>query len=165
VIRGRRRLHQGVFAALAVVIPSFLIIGILLRPQVPPVADVDRALWRQAGFPSPRTGALRVVDAGTHEFDVQTTVKDKASLIIRPRTVILKPDLAVYWTPQSGASLKLAGDALLIGGLSGTSQRELTLPPAASQGNGTVIIYSVAHQEVVAGFPLRDALNPAASKE
>jgi hypothetical protein len=79
-------------------------------------------------------------------------------LAIRPTEVMLKPDLLVYWTQQDAADQALPAQAVLIGRLSGTARRNLRLPKSAKDtGNGHILIYSLAHHEIVARFELDEA--------
>ncbi len=82
-------------------------------------------------------------------------------LSIRPSAEILKPDLLVYWTSRPPGDA-LPPDAVLVGSLSGTSARRLALPARARGGNGAIVVYSVAHDEVVAHFAIREALAASA---
>ncbi len=164
MIRSRRYLHQGIFAALAVVVPGLLGVVLVYRPEVPPVAKINPSLMQQAGFPSPSDWRPRVVSTETGEFEVDVqpkrdAVADETWLQIRPKTVILKPDLLVYWTAKPQTDEKLSQDAILVGHLSGTSRRELRLPDAAGAGNGTILIYSMPHDEVITRFSLRDVID------
>jgi hypothetical protein len=155
-------LHQRIFTMLALIIPGLLFIGLVFRPQVPPVADIDPALRDYGGFPTAGEWHPQIVSAEILEFEVQARSNastDTGTLLIRPKTHILKPDLLVYWASSPPASDTLGKDAVLVGRLSGTSRRQLALPTAASGGNGTILIYSLAHHEVITRFPLGAAMD------
>lgn len=156
MIRSRRQLHRNTFTALALIVPGLLAIVFFFRPDVPPVAAIEARLMQQAGFSTTKDWQPHVVSSGAYEFEVQSltnNVNNSLRLLLRPTKVILKPDLLVYWTSQPLTNQKLAQDAILIGSLSGTSRRELLLPSAATTRQGTIVIYSIAHGEVIAHFP------------
>jgi len=168
VILSRRRLHRRMFTALAFIVPAMLGAALIWRPTVPPVADIDPALRAPGGFPDPGEWRPRVVDTGKHTFQVQGRANPDgkgATLVIRPETVLLKPDLLVYWAPRDDVAQQITDDAILVGSLSGTSRRLLRLPEAAASGDGELLVYSLAHQEIVDRIALRDALAPLEFKE
>ncbi len=155
MIRIRRQTHRYVFAGLAVFIPTLLFAGIGLRPDVPPTFTFDSFLLSQAGFATDITTNLRHIQAGKHTFEVgmETDTAQSSTLLIQPTSIILKPDLLVYWTPDTPTNERLQGNALLLGEISGTSLRRMPIPRAVGNGSGTVIIFSFAHQDIIAQFP------------
>ena len=139
---------------LAVLIPALLIVGIGLRPDVPPVTD-DGALFRMGGF-APQSGEddVEVVGAGLR-FALRA-LSDGRSIVIRPLEIIAKPDLLVYWSarapkPDEDQNGRLAY-AELVGSLSGRSSRIVQLPEDAQGGH--LLVYSLAHGELLADLAL-----------
>lgn len=144
---------------LAIAIPLLLATTLIWRPEVPPTTDLDPSLRRSAGIPADGEWNPRVIDTGRHTFEVQIrgdSGGEGLSLVIRPTSVILKPDLLVYWSPGDDVTGQPSDDAVLVGSLSGRSRRLLQLPAAAD--SGTLIVYSLPHQQVVDRISLQTAL-------
>ena len=167
MIRARRRQHRAVFIALALVVPLLLAVTQIWRPTVPPVADIDTALRPLAGIAPAVDWQPRRIITGRHSFQVQRLddrEDGQVAVAIEPESVILKPELLVYWTPQTQVASQLDPTAVLVGSLAGTSRRLLMLPAAASTGDGNLLVYSFAHQEIVDHFALRTAFGGVASE-
>lgn len=156
MIRTRRLVHRQMFLLLAFLIPALLFVGLVFRPDVPPVSKPDLALLTQAGFASTIPGNLARIQAEEQTFEIglETDSSTTSSLIIRSVNPLLKPDLLVYWVPESIQNNSLPDKALLLGELMGTSFRRMTLPTAATTEPGFLVIYSLAHQEVFTHFTL-----------
>ena len=156
MIRTRRLVHRQMFFLLAFLIPALLFVGLAFRPDVPPVSKPDLTLLTKAGFAStiPRNLTHIHVREQTFEIGIETDSPTTSSLIIRSVNPLLKPDLLVYWVPESIQNNSLPDKALLLGELMGTSFRHMTLPTAATTEPGSLVIYSVAHQEVFTRFTL-----------
>ena len=163
MIRSRRLVHRYLFTILAPVLGVTLAAGLLLRPDVPPVLPLDPAIANEAGFvPSLDSRPVRIETEGyVFEALVETEIGDGLVVAIRPTTVILRPDLLVYWVGDAAATELPSEGAVLAGSLSGTSYRRLSLPAMASQEPGTILVYSLAHGEVITRFPVSALLEPA----
>ena len=162
MIRSRRLVHRYLFTILAPVLGVTLAAGLLLRPDVPPVLPLDPAIANEAGFvPSVDSRPVRIE---TEEYVFEALVEPETGglvVAIRPTTVILRPDLLVYWVGDAAATELPSEGAVLAGSLSGTSYRRLSLPAMASQEPGTMLVYSLAHGEVITRFPVSALLEPA----
>ncbi len=156
MIRTRRLMHRQMFLLLAFLIPALLFVGLAFRPDVPPVSKPDITLLTKAGFAPTLPGNLTRIQAGEQGFEIGLEAKSPmtSSLIIRSVNPLLKPDLLVYWVPESIQNHSLPEHALLLGELMGTSFRHMTLPTAATTEPGSLVIYSLAHQEVFTHFTL-----------
>lgn len=158
MIRSRRVLHRGLFIVLAVAIPSSLFIVLENRPTMPPYQDFQPVLFDQAGFaqPAQEKDSMITVSARKKQFELQkVTSGDQPTLLIRPSVELLKPDLLVYWSPVTGtdSDTELA-EATLVGRLTGNSWRRLSLPTSAQGISGSLLIYSMAHQQVLDSLSL-----------
>lgn len=70
---------------------------------------------------------------------------------LQPRRDLIAPDVLVYWCEASVPVTKqLPETAHLLGGLSGKHLRRFALPPAALSADGKMMLYSLAHQQIVA---------------
>ncbi len=156
MIRTRRLIHRQMFLLLAFLISAILFVGLVFRPDVPPLAKPDLALLTKAGFASTIPKNLIRIQAGEQAFEIgfATNFSTTSSLIIRSIHPLLKPDLLVYWIPESIQNHSLPEHALLLGELMGTSFRHMTLPTAPTTEPGSLVIFSLAHQEVFSHFTL-----------
>ena len=59
------------------------------------------------------------------------------------------PDLLVYWHMGDAPSDQLPDNGFLLGSLAGTDVHQYVLPDTALHVDGQLILYSLAHQEVV----------------
>lgn len=167
MIRSRRQAHRGIFAALALILPVLLGASLLLRPELPLLSESAASLLREAGFASLSQAGPIEVSAGANDFEAQFHTGDDGRFVlaIRPKTVILRPEVLVYWTSAPAEGDALPNDAVLIGSLAGTAYRELELPAAAAGGQGTALFYSLGYQEVVARFALAKVVGAAPTGE
>jgi len=148
------------FLLLAFLVPALLFVGLAFRPEVPPLSRPDLTLLTKAGFAPNIPDDLTRIQAGEHTFEIgiETYSSSTSSLIIRSVDPLLKPDLLVYWVPESSQNNSLPENAMLLGELMGTSFRHMTLPTAATTEQGSLVIYSLAHQEVFTQFLLPSAV-------
>ena len=156
MIHTRRLIHRQMFLLLAFLVPALLFVGLAFRPDVPPFSRPDRTLLTKAGFAAKIPDNLTRIKAGEHTFEIgiETDSSNRSSLLIRSVDPLLKPDLLVYWVPETIQNNSLPENAMLLGELMGTSFRHMTLPSAASTQPGSLVIYSLAHQEVFTQFLL-----------
>ena len=156
MIRTRRLIHRQMFLLLAFLVPALLFVGLAFRSEVPPFSRPDLTLMTKAGFAPNIPGNLTRIQAGEHTFEIgiETNSSNTSSLSIRSVDPLLKPDLLVYWVPETSQNNPLPENAMLLGELMGTSFRHMALPTAATTEQGSLVIYSLAHQEVFTQFLL-----------
>ena len=144
------------FLLLVFLVPALLFVGLAFRPDVPPLSRPDPTLLTKAGFAPNIPDNLTRIQAGEHTFEmaIEADSSNTSSLFIRSVDPLLKPDLLVYWVPESIQNNSLPENAMLLGELMGTSFRQIALPTAASTDQGSLVIYSLAHQEVFTHFPI-----------
>lgn len=122
--RPLRRAHRYIWVALGGVLPTLLAAGLLLRPpQVPDERVLDRITF---GLPNSTEMVADSRELWGNAVDV--------------------PDPLIYWSKTPVKSLE---GATLAGSLA--RGRRATLPLPAS--GGYLLLYSLAHQEVVAIAP------------
>ena len=138
MIRARRLTHRHIFSILIFLVPAILFVGLVFRPDVPPVSKPDPILLSQAGFASTIPTQLTRIQAGEYTFEIgiDTDSSTSSSLIIRSVDPLLKPDLLVYWVPESIQNHSLPEHAILLGELMGTSFRHMPLPTAQPLNKG-----------------------------
>ena len=143
-----RQRHRHVFAVLAVVLPVVFVIGIAARSRVPLVtslsaeisgADASNAtvVWERADLFTNAPVNVRLL-RGTN---------GESSLTLSAAGDFAKPDLLAYWT----AGALPSGDALpesavLLGSFAAP---RLRLPDGFTTQSGSLILFSLADQEIV----------------
>ena len=145
-----RKTHRYILTILAVVLPVFFVISLLGRRPMPvmepmPLRPVDQSM--------PVTLADR-----SHlwsEWNVVTRIvadqlpPTRLAVELIPHEYLKTPDPLLYWHPGSRQAGQLPGDAYLLGSISGMAVQRFVLPEAAFGAPGQLIIYSLAHQQVV----------------
>ncbi|HVY71171.1 MAG TPA: hypothetical protein VHH73_14665 [Verrucomicrobiae bacterium] len=149
MILALRQRHRRVFAALGIFLPVAIAVSVAIRKPVPVAASLPKGLagsaertgvtvWERADlFPKvPVRVRLSREDA-----------KGELAVDFRAGKDFVKPDLLVYWSAQKGAaSDSLPADARLLGTFSGGG---LKLPAGTALTDGSLVLYSLANQEVV----------------
>jgi len=144
-----RRRHRRILAALSVLLPVALAAGIVARRTVPDATALSAAL----------SSSTQTFTATGHELvDLFPSTPVRVSLwrerdngrfavgFVAARD-FTKPDLLAYWTAGHPSTAgKLPSEATLLGGFVG---RPLTLPVEAASAEGSLILFSLADQEVV----------------
>lgn len=156
-----RRRHRLTVASLAVALPVLYVVALAARPDEPVVDQLPPALAEAA--------------AGEVDQDFGELVTDPAVAVrsrtdgaqwwveLDPGAPIALPEVLVYWTPSTVAD-RLPEDAFLIGSLAGARARAHGMPRDALGRDGTLVLYSLGHQEVVASAPL-PAIGALATEE
>ena len=156
MIRTRRLIHRQMFLFLAFLIPAILFVGLAFRPDVPPLSTPDLTLITKVGFAPNIPDNLTLIHVGEYTFEIgiETDSSATSSLTIRSVDPLLKPDLLVYWIRETIQDNSLPEHAMLLGELMGTSFRHMALPTVATTLEGSLVIYSLTHQEVFTHFLL-----------
>jgi hypothetical protein len=149
MISSLRQRHRRVFIALGIFLPVALTVGIAGRRSVPIAAELPAELaatqkfeaveWERAKLFTNAPVTLRLLreknNSGRFALDFSA---DKN---------FLKPDLLVYWiSEKSHLSNMLPNDALLLGSFGPTL---LPLPDEAAKSTGSLVIYSLADNEIL----------------
>ena len=158
MIRRLRQRHLAVIAGLIVVIPAVFLAGLVGRRPLPVMGRLPEAIGDRASR-SGRTILLqRSERVGPLELEVQMAA---ASTPVRGLEVGLtlpmspgQPDLLAYWSPDAPApnGSDLA-KAHLLGPLP-VGTRWYSLPEAALERDGYLIVYSLAHRSLLGFAPL-----------
>jgi len=144
MIRPLRARHRLVVSLGLVVLPA-LVVGAVLARRPVPVATVPPALTRLQGAGVDATWRGRVWASPPTDVSVFRD-GERALLLIEPREDPGLPDLLVYRSSAPEAGTELPDDAVLLGRLDGSSPVWVE----AGDERGTLILYSLAHQRVVA---------------
>lgn len=77
------------------------------------------------------------------------------STLLGPYKNLLAPDLTVYWSASLPPDEALPADAKLLGSLHG-----LQTPSFSTTSPGYLLLYSLAHQQLVAKVPVKEVRQP-----
>ncbi len=145
-----RRRHRVLFGALALVVPTCFALALLGRDEVAK-SSVLPADPRASGALEPlAAGAGRMIEL--HADDAAWTARIDGGLVALAQSRgAARPDLHAYWTAESVLD-ELPEDALHLGAVA-RAERTFALPGRA----GTLVLFSLAHGEVVARGSLGEA--------
>lgn len=146
MIRPLRSAHRVVFLLAAFVLPALLVAGLRARRPPPLVAAAPLPTatpmgppltWKTAGG----TAILTLIQprAGAGGFEIE----------LSPATAFRGPDLLLYWTSRNPPIDDVAQSDILLGEVSGQPVRRFQLPPDVRPGQGSLLLFSLAHHEVV----------------
>ena len=144
MIRPLRATHHAVFLFLPIVLAAVLASGLTLRYSWP---ASHRLLTRDVAA-SETTATVAGVNLKVRLLGPAAPTERKVQLV--PAAPVASPDLLVYWSEDSAVkalppSARLVG-SYLAGGI-------YTLP-GNGRAQGYLILYSLAHQQVVASIPV-----------
>jgi hypothetical protein len=144
---------------LAVLLPAGLAAGLAVRAPMPSGGTISSALLGSLE-PAGEPPFFRWYQRGLWgELPIYTELVESGdgivSVILHPVRDLKAPDVLVYWArlpARRGDNLqveRVPEGATLVGSLAGTQPRRYVLPAAASEHNGRLILYSLAHQRVI----------------
>lgn len=155
MIHALRQQHLRTFAALAVLLPVGLLVGLRARPAPARVAALPEDLAAAGGWDG-RGGS--VLWTSTENFAslhlTESLLQDadgKTAVSLQPQADVESPDVLVYWTPRdTKGSTSVPDDAVLLGALAGAHARIFPLPDTTTHtGRGGILLYSLAHGTVL----------------
>ena len=140
---------------LAGLLPVCFVAGLLLRPSTPTVDNSAQDVFVAASFPpesaeSPVSSQTLVVDQIEVAADLLQSGSGEAMLRLQPAEAFPFANVLVYWMPSVIEAETVSEDAILLGSLSGTSQRQFALP----KSSGALLFYSLGQQAAIASVPL-----------
>ena len=153
MIRPLRQRHRIAISAIAILLPIAFVAGIAARKTIPAMELPPAIIQPQPAF------SHLVFKKDNLWPDLEVAVRvfadslPPANLIVelQPRSYIKMPDILIYWSPRPANSLeKLPENAFLVGTLSGVEARRFPLPSPALNSDGSLILYSLARQEMIA---------------
>jgi hypothetical protein len=145
MIQPLRAVHRRAFVALALVLPTILVIGLGARrphlgpsahaADVPDTGDIVREssnLWQKHALQS--------------KFYSKSDRPQDIYLVLQPAQDLNEPDLLLYWAANAPQGNALPREAQLVGAF--TSGKAFLLP-LHEKGAGHLVLFSPAHQTVV----------------
>lgn len=150
-----RRAHRAASAALLLG-PALVLGGVLVRPQQP-VEELVLAEERHPHVARWHAAKAEALESLGLALAVGENAAGLLALEIRPRADLGQPDVLVYWLPRARLPHEPRGlpeGALLLGSFAGSRAQHYELPQRAREEAGAILLYSLAHQRVLAAGPL-----------
>jgi hypothetical protein len=143
-----RQRHRRVFAALSVLLPVAFAVGIAARRPAPSVATLPAglgsALEQSAALVWERSDLFAKAPV---QVQLYRADPERWAVALSAGPDFVKPDLIVYWAAGNTAVTdELPSNAVLLGAFTSGALR---LPPEAASEGGSLILFSLADQEVV----------------
>jgi len=158
MIAAHRRRHRLIFVLLAPAILLVLVAALFERRASVAVDALPAVLFTHAG----KIGEGIVL--WTREdlfagFPARVVAYQGREIELKPLRPQAAPDLLLYWSPAMGsasvAAARLPEDVHLLGRIGGTGIHRFALPPLElGIEPGSLWLYSLGHQEVIARAPL-----------
>lgn len=163
MVISRRQIHLYSFVMLAIVLPLCFLAGLIWRPTFNPVDASADVLFQRAGF-APSTvwanqeawrkpNLLKQDKIQLRAEKVFAKDGEDIFLNLQPQSDLQLPDVLVYWQ-QGTPPEELSETSILLGALSGASNRQFLIPDAMQGQTGHLILFSQATKEIVSAFPL-----------
>ena len=150
MIRTLRRRHRRMIWTLAIIVPVLFVAALLARPT-PPIAD-GLALEATPAYPT----EVNAWDDLWPSVPITTRLladrmpAEQLAVELTPTEALLRPDVLVYWVPGEVQEAALPETSYLLGALQGTEPQVWPLPEEARYVSGTLLLYSLPHDEVIA---------------
>lgn len=167
MVISRRQVHLYSFVILAIVLPLCFLAGLVWRPSFAPVDASADALFQRAGFAPSFTwenqelwrkpNLLKQDQIQLRAEKVFATDGDDIFLNLQPQSDLQLPDVLVYWQ-QGTPPEELSEASILLGALSGASNRQFLIPAAMQGQTGHLLLFSQATKEIISAFPLEPDL-------
>ncbi len=155
MIQPLRRRRRWMMAAITIVLPVVFIAGLAVRKPIPATEDTPSALTVPQAISFShllfeKTDLWPDLKIITRVYADQQPA-ERLAVELHPQDYLKIPDLLVYWHPQPAIQTdKLPDDAYLLGALAGTKTLRFILPEPAMTQDGSLILYSLAHQKIIA---------------
>ncbi len=154
MIQRLRQRHRNIIVILIVILPALFLAALATRSSGPAAHEIPPFLVNETpAFPRvlfeknnlwPGHNLLTRVCA-------DQTPPQRLVLELQPRQTFSKPDILVYWhEPVTASGNQLPENAYLLGALVGKHLRRFVLPEPARLVEGQLVLYSLAHHQILA---------------
>jgi hypothetical protein len=140
-----RRVHRFSSVALAVAVPVVFAAAIGARPDAP----VNASLPSVAHDPYARATHPLAWSRPDIRAELVLAADDSSTVSIDASSLAVEPTVLVYWL-ETGETSEPPAAGRLLGAVRGTGPQTIALPAGAALRGGSVALYSLAHEEVVA---------------
>src|SRR5262245_39140425 len=152
MIRPLRQRHRAMVVALGAFLPAAFIFGIASRHSVPLLpalpsnlphqpAEAYEAMWmREDLWEKSQLRTRLLTDSARSTLELEVTAQEP----------VIKPDMLLYWiagNPEINESLP--NDTVLLGAWMQDPVKPLTVPAAARNSQGRLLLYSLADHQIV----------------
>lgn len=147
-----RTIHRRVWTALFFALPVLFAVVILARQPRPLIVRLPAALTAAPARPETASETPEREWTGLWgELPITTRLyASSPKLELETATALGIPDLLLYWSPITTSNDSLSDRAVLLGDWQGVGNGRYALPPEAASTSGQLVLYSLAHREVVA---------------
>ncbi len=159
MVHNLRNRHRMTFIVLAIVIPAGFVASIAGRKPIPTDDRVSQITQPETTQPSQ---FIFSEDDLWQNHPIQTKAFFTDSVLtleLTPQTYLAYPDLLVYWHSGATNSEALPQNAYLLGAQNNNAASLFTLPANAAGSPGTLVLYSLAQQQVIDQAALALKLN------
>jgi len=154
MILSLRRRHRVMMLSLAFILPIAFVAGLIVRQPIPATPDLPVCStplssegWQLCFEKEDYWPGLPI----TTRLYANRQSSTQLAMELQPRADLKTPDILVYCHPAfSTGTGQLPERAQLLGTLAGTEKRRFILPAAASEQETSIILYSLAHQKIIA---------------
>jgi hypothetical protein len=144
MIQPLRVVHRRAFVALALVLPTILLIGLeVRRPFLDPRAHATNAL--DTGNMVKESGNLWQTHAIQSRFYSKSDPPKDIYVVLQPAQKLNEPDLLLYWVTNAPEGNVLPADAQLVAAF--TAGKAFLLPLGEKRA-GHLVLFGRAHQTV-----------------
>ena len=158
MIKPLRTRHRIMTAVLAIVVPILFIAGIWHRDIEPALNEsVPTSFESQASrFTSvvTETQQLSSDPSLTYRLIAETSESKRVAVELNASGNQRLPALLVYWTPSLEVESQFPEESVLVGHWAVTKSGVFELPVRAAEEKGSILLYSLAQQEMVASSRL-----------
>lgn len=159
MILSRRHAHLYIFTTLVVLLPLTFVVATVLRPQYGPLGADAESLFDANGFSGDDAAEGETLKGKGLSLNVASLSEaGEQWLVVQPSRTLKRPDLLLYWQAGSDAPEELGAEAVLLGALSGRSQRRFTVPDEMQGEAGQLVVYSHGNQTIVTSMELPAAI-------
>src|SRR5215470_5733745 len=142
MIQPLRSMHRRGWLALALVLPTVLVVGLTARR---PLSRADSKTYNsQPRQPIRQSDHLWAKHAIHSAFITDTSHPATVQVVLEPLGDLSVPDLLVYWSPELSGSDSLPTNAVLLGAFENSKPLQLQ----ESNAKGFLVLYSLSHQSV-----------------
>ncbi len=141
-------------AAITIVLPVVFVAGLAVRKPIPPTANTPSTSMTPPAISFShlmfeKSDLLADLKITTRVYADQQPA-ERLAVELQPQSYLKIPDMLVYWHPQpSIQKSQIPDDAYLLGALAGTQKLRCILPEPAATQDGSLILYSLAHQKII----------------